>query len=90
MRPLVSIATDEYNEYHAHVMADAMDEACQESSKKSFVFSDVAYKPNCAVAIIEESQKLKVAGILAHRGHSVTIKDRGFIIELVRAIWQEI
>ena len=84
VKPLVSIATDEYNEYHAHVMADAM-ESAKESPEATFTFTDVAYKPNCAVAIIEESQKLKVAGILAKRGHQVVIKDREFIIELVRA-----
>lgn len=84
VKPLLSIATDEYNEYHAHVMANLLEEACNDPNG-SLTFCDVAYKPKCAVAIIEESQKLKVASILAKRGRSVTIKDRGFIIELVRA-----
>ena len=38
----------------------------------------------CPVAIIEESQPLEVAKRLVQQGKRVTIRDRGFIVCLVR------
>ncbi len=54
VEPLVSIATDDYNKYHTEKMVEQQ----LATGETEFVFSDVAYKPGCAVAIIEESQKL--------------------------------
>lgn len=82
VRPIICTATDSYNDYHASLMVEKF--LLSENGKKDYTFSDVAYKPNCAVPIIEESQKLKVASILAAQGCKVTIKDRDFIIELVQ------
>ena len=49
-----------------------------------YTIDDVAYKPGCAVDIIEESQPLEVAMRLARAGKRVTIRDRAGIIALVR------
>jgi hypothetical protein len=43
-----------------------------------------AYKPGCPTPLIEESQKLKVASLLADQGHRVTIADRGEVLDQVR------
>jgi len=80
VKPLISIATDEYNVEHTRRMIEeklATDEAY-------YVLSDVAYKPKCPVPIIEESQKLSVAAGIAKAGKPVTIRDRDFIVDAVR------
>jgi hypothetical protein len=102
--PKLSIATDEYNKFHARVMIDDLlkqnlDEVLppplshkpREQTKPfdpslippQYVFENVAYKDNCAVPIIEESQKLAVARGLALAGKKVLIRDRAFIIHEV-------
>merc|ERR1712031_117257 len=68
IKPLIPIATDEYNDYHTEVMIENK----LAENLTEYTFSDVAYKPQCPVPIIEESQKL-------------TIEDRDFIIACVRA-----
>merc|ERR1712178_186632 len=50
-----------------------------------YVFRDVAYKPQCPVPIVEESQPLAVAAGVAKAGKKVIIEDRDFIIACVRA-----
>jgi len=77
--PLIPIATDESNRKHAHIMADELINKDQEM----YVFEDVNYKDQCPVVIIEESQKLAVAEIIASQGHRVKIKDRSAVIEQV-------
>jgi len=78
--PMLGTATDDYNKFHAKVMIDDM----LKQNKDVYVFEDVAYKPNCAVPIIEESQKLTVARGLQLAGKKVIIKDRAFIIQEVQ------
>lgn len=80
IKPTICEATDEYNRLHAEVMAKAL----LDQNLSHYVISDVAYKPNCPVDIIEESQPLEVAKRLVSSGKSVVIRDRGHIIELVR------
>lgn len=77
--PKVMIATDEYNVYHT----DRMAETLLKQNQDVYVFEDVAYKPNCAVAIIEESQPLAVAERLVKKGKKVHVKDRRRIIDAV-------
>jgi UDPglucose 6-dehydrogenase len=48
------------------------------------VFEDVAYKPKCPVTIIEESQPIEVAKLVAKAGKKVIIKDRKPIIDAVK------
>ena len=52
--------------------------------RDEYTIDDVAYKPGCAVDIIEESQPLEVAMRLARAGKRVTIRDRPGVIRLVR------
>merc|ERR1711966_314723 len=79
--PKIPIATDEYNDYHTQIMIQNK----LAEDKDEYTFSDVAYKPQCPVPIIEESQKLAVAAGIAKAGKKVTIEDRDFIIACVRA-----
>jgi len=78
--PSICDATDEYNRLHA----DAMVKALLEQKLEHYTISDVAYKPQCPVDIIEESQPLEVAKRLVQAGKRVVIRDRPAIIELVR------
>ena len=48
------------------------------------VHTPCALLARCPVAIIEESQPLEVAKRLVQQGKRVTIRDRGFIVCLVR------
>lgn len=80
INPIIPLATDESNNYHATVMAKAF----LEQNLDVYVFDDVAYKEKCAVPIIEESQKLVVAWQLRKAGKRVIIKDRAIIIEEVQ------
>ncbi len=80
IEPLISIATDHTNKLHAQYMADQL----IKSNLDNYIFEDVNYKDNCPVIIIEESQKLAVAEILAKRGYSVTIRDRAAVITEVQ------
>lgn len=80
VKPLISIATDEYNEFHTQRMIEAK----LAENIESYIFIDVAYKPKCPVPIVEESQKLAVAAGVARAGKEVTIRDRDFIVDAVR------
>lgn len=48
--------------------------------RAQYLFEDVAYKPRCAVAMIDESPKLAVASRLVAEGKHVVIRDRYAII----------
>ena len=78
--PSIPDATDAYNKQHAELMAAAL----LAEGRDEYTIDDVAYKPGCAVDIIEESQPLEVAMRLARAGKRVTIRDRAGIIALVR------
>ncbi len=51
------------------------------------VFENVAYKENCPVPIIENSQKLEVAKMVAQCGKKVVIRDRPAIVDEVRKLY---
>ncbi len=72
VNPCIPLATHEYNEFHHSLMASAL----KREAREEYVFEDVAYKPKCAVAMIDESPKLRVALQLAQEGHKVVIRDR--------------
>ena len=80
VEPTLCDATDEFNRRHAQAMADVL----LQQGLARYTLSDVAFKPGCPVAIIEESQPLEVAKRLVRAGKTVTIRDRAFIISLVR------
>jgi UDPglucose 6-dehydrogenase len=85
--PIIPRATDQSNKLHAKLMADIIISEVRDNQVEGdldkYEFTDVAYKPGCAVPIIEESQKLEVACILVRNGFTVTIRDRKEIIENV-------
>ena len=81
VKPLISMATDEYNVLHCERIVEKK----LAEGHSDYTFTDVAYKPKCPVAIIEESQKLAVAAGVAQAGKKVTIRDRDFILDMVRA-----
>ena len=84
--PEVCEATDRYNKLHAQVMANDL----LSQGLARYTIADVAYKPNCPVDIIEESQPLEVAKLLVRAGKSVTIRDRPSIIDLVQRTYGRI
>ncbi|MCL5875964.1 MAG: nucleotide sugar dehydrogenase [Candidatus Dependentiae bacterium] len=80
IEPLIPYATDIANKSHAKQMAQIL----MQEKKETYVFEDVNYKDNCLVVIIEESQKLAVAEILAKAGNRVVIRDRAVVIKAVK------
>lgn len=70
--PLIPVATDKYNDIHHEIMTNS----CIASGNETFEFSDVTYKPNCAVPMIDKSPKLEVACALARKGYKVKIIDK--------------
>ena len=74
--PLLLLATDQTNNAHTQYMADQF----LTLNLNEYFFEDVCYKPNCPVPIIECSQKLEVARIIAAAGKKVVIKDRPEVI----------
>eukprot|EP00658_Telonema_sp_P-2_P000187 TRINITY_DN1005_c0_g1_i4.p1 TRINITY_DN1005_c0_g1~~TRINITY_DN1005_c0_g1_i4.p1 ORF type:complete len:401 (-),score=161.56 TRINITY_DN1005_c0_g1_i4:263-1465(-) len=81
IKPLIPLATDNYNKIHTQIMIENK----LAENRAEYTFSDVAYKPQCPVPIIEESQKLAVAAGIAKAGKRVIIEDRDFIVACVRA-----
>src|SRR3990167_4113559 len=80
LNPLLQKTTDNLNKMHAEFMASHLNKRALDE----YIFEDVNYKDNCKVVIIEESQKLAVAEILAKQGKSVTIKDKLNVVNEVR------
>lgn len=80
IEPVVMRSTDAANDQHALYTAKKL----MALNLDGYIFDDVAYKPNSPVALIENSQKLVVAKILADDGEKVIICDRADVIALVR------
>ena len=80
VEPTICDATDAYNKRHVAAMVEML----LQQKLERYTIADVAFKPGCPVAIIEESQPLEVAKKLVQAGKRVTIRDRSFIISLVR------
>ena len=80
VEPHLCDATDAANRQHSVLMAEML----LTQGLERYVIADVAFKPGCRVDVIEESQPLEVAKLLARAGKRVTIRDRAAIIALVR------
>ncbi|HEV2916657.1 MAG TPA: nucleotide sugar dehydrogenase [Candidatus Babeliales bacterium] len=80
IEPLIPQATDTANKLHAHYMANRL----LDDNQTVYTFQQVAYKDNCQVPIIEESQKLAVAATLARKGKNVLIVDTEPVIKEVQ------
>ncbi len=87
VEPLIPQATDAANALHAHCMIEQF----LAEDRDEYVFESVTYKDNCAVPIIEESQKLVVATALAvEHGKRVMIIDSPAVIAEVQQAYGNI
>ena len=82
----ISEATDQANGLHRNFQREAFEQGY--SKQEQFFFSGLTYKPDSD--IIEESQRLELAIDLAQNGYSVLLKDRGVVIDQIRAIHQDL
>jgi len=76
VEPMLPEATDNSNKLHAKIMVENF----LRENKDKYEFENVAYKDDCLVPIIEESQKLEVAKGLVKHGKKVLIRDRKVVI----------
>lgn len=84
--PILPEATDRSNQFHLLATVEKF----LKQGKSHYVFENVTYKSRCAVPIIEESQKLEVARLIAERGFKVTIKDTPEVIREVQKMYGSI
>ncbi len=82
----ISEATDRANSLHRNFQLEAFEK--NYSKDEQIVFSELTYKPDSD--IIEESQRLELAVDLARKGYTVLLKDRGTVIDQIRAIHQNL
>jgi len=80
IEPLIPRATDAANKMHTQLMADQL----LLQNKEIYIFESVTYKDNCKVPIIEESQKLAVAALIAQQSKDVLIVDEEPVIKEVQ------
>lgn len=78
LTPAIPLATQTSNEKHAQVMAGMI----VKKTHPPYTFKNLAYKPG--VQIIEQSQKLEVARILAGSGFKVVLCDTETIISQIQ------
>jgi nucleotide sugar dehydrogenase len=77
---IIPHATDLSNKLHTKFMVEQL----LKENKAEYIFENVTYKNDCAVPIIEESQKLVIAKELAKLGKCVIIIDKPSVISLVQ------
>lgn len=73
----ISEATDQSNDLHRRFQLEKFEQ--NQAKDEQIVFSELTYKTDSD--IIEESQRLKLATDLAHKGYNVLLKDRKNVIE---------
>lgn len=81
IKPLIPVATDESNRLHTKFQAEQM---YRSLSSNLCSIKGAGYKEPCPVPIIEESQKLEIARLLAVRNVNVTIHDTKLLLDAVR------
>ena len=86
IEPLIAQATDASNKLHAQFMINEL----LDENRETYIFEKVTYKEDCAVPIIEESQKLVVAAGLAKEGKIVVIIDTETVIKEVQQVFGDI
>lgn len=86
MDPIIFRTTDNANKAHAQFMAQMM----MDQHLDEYVFEDVCFKPGSPVPIIEESQKLEVARIIAEAGNRVLIRDRKLVLQMVQSVFGDL
>ena len=80
LEPVIFRATDEANRQHAKYLAGQF----LEQGLNEYVFEDVSYKQNSPSDIIEASQKLLVAQLVAEQGKRVTLLDRESVLSQIK------
>jgi UDPglucose 6-dehydrogenase len=83
VKPTIPVATDTCNKEHTQRMAQEL----LQKNQTEYIFEDVNYKENCPVIILEESQKLAVAQLLAAQGKKIIIKDSPAVINEVKKLY---
>ena len=81
--PHIPEATDNANKFHTQFMIKQL----LEEGKETYTFEKVGYKEDCAVPLIEESQKLVIAAALAKAGKKIVIIDTEPLIQEVRKVF---
>ncbi|KAK3240956.1 hypothetical protein CYMTET_49241 [Cymbomonas tetramitiformis] len=81
VEPLMMRATDLSNKRHAELQVQAL----LSQELEVYHFEGLAFKKNCPVAIIEESQKLNVASQVARAGKTVVLRDTKEVLDAIRA-----
>lgn len=71
-------ATTKFNEEHVNFQTNQL--LKENPGREEFEFTDICYKENSKIPIIEESAKLKIAANLVRMGKRVTIKDESQLI----------
>ena len=83
---IISEASDKANDLHLDFQLEQLKKIKDKNEK--IIFKDVAYK--IGTTIIEESQKLKLAILLAQSGYKIVIKDHPEIISQIKKIYGEL
>lgn len=83
IEPFIPQATDAANKLHAQCMIQQL----LQEDRATYIFEKVTYKDDCAVPMIDESQKLIVAAALAKAGKKVIIRDTNQVIEKVQQVF---
>ena len=80
LNPCLFESNDLYNDLHSEYMAEIF----EKENRKVYVFSKVCYRDDCPIPFIQNSQKLRVAEILANKNKHVIIKDKPDVISEVK------
>jgi UDPglucose 6-dehydrogenase len=86
LNPLFFVTTDLVNQEHSKFMAEQF----IENHLETYVFEDLSYKENSPVKIIESSQKLNVARMIAESGKTVILKDEESILKEIESIYGQL
>jgi UDPglucose 6-dehydrogenase len=81
INPCIINATNEYNNTHCNFQTMQINNSIPEGP---ITITDVCYKENSSIPIIDESAKLKIAHKLVMHGRKVIIKDKKHMIDLVK------
>ena len=82
--PILLQATHATNNLHIDNYVNQLIIQLDNDKSKSFIVNGCGYKEPCAIPIIEESAKLKIAREIAKRGYTVIISDTKPMLDLVR------
>lgn len=85
IKALISLASNEANVLHLKFQLDEYKK--NHDKNEPIIITDVAYKPG--TNIIEESQQLALASLLADNGFKITINNSHEVIEIIRSIFAD-